>query len=84
MAKKRKKEEFTSAQLEFIVEQFNKEFNTQFGEHFINSYIKGEGFDFDVFETQEEWEKYIEDMEIFGAGEVKKRSAKNKIRMTSK
>ena len=76
MTKKRKKPEFTPAQLEFIVEQFNKDFNTQFGEHFINFVIKGEGFDFDVFENQEEWDKYIEDMEIFGAGEVKKRSAK--------
>lgn len=71
MTKKRKKQEFTQAQLEFIVKQFNKDFNTQFGEHFINSYIKGEGFDFDVFETQEEWEKYIEDVNTFTGSNIK-------------
>ena len=78
MTKKRKKPEFTPAQLEFIVEQFNKDFNTQFGEHFINFVIKQEKFDFNEFGSQEEFDRYLKDMEIFGAGEVKSVARKNK------
>lgn len=78
MIKKRKKQEFTPAQLEFIVEQFNKDFNTQFGEHFIHFVIKGNKFDFNAFGSQDEFDQYLKDMEIFGAGEVKSVVRKNK------
>lgn len=57
--------------LEEKIQFFNKEYGVEFGEHFINSVIKGEGFDFDAFANQEEWEQYLEDMKIFGAGKVK-------------
>lgn len=61
---------------EEIVAFFNAEHGRRFGEHFINFVIKREKFDFNAFGSQDEFDQYLKDMEIFGAGEVKKRSKK--------
>ena len=68
-----KKRELTT---EEIVAIFNAEHGRQFGEHFIHFVIKGNKFDFNAFRSQDEFDQYLKDMEIFGAGEVKKRSTK--------
>ena len=50
---------------EEIIKMLDIENGKPFSKHFINFYIKGNGFDFDAFETQEEFEDFKRELDEF-------------------